>query len=533
MSQGWEKYRNKIVGLGENSFKKSYYPELQKKIEELENSKLNFETIFDSTKDAIIIHDKDGNILNLNKEAQILYNIKDDEKQKYTIFDISSAKNDVSNLNNIWAEVFKNGAITIEWIAAQIDTGIEFPVQVSINITKWNNKDVMVAVIRDFTERKKYEEELIIAREKAEENNRLKTAFLQNMSHEIRTPMNAIVGFSQFLQEANLSKDEIEEYTSIIINSSNQLLTIVTDILTISSLETKNEKVANNEFNLNKMMDELLLIFRKQADIKEISLFSKKQLEDKDAIILSDQVKLKQILVNLLTNSMKFTSTGFIEFGYVVQNKNLKFWVEDTGVGIKEEDKEKIFERFFQSKDSKNQNFGGTGLGLAISKGFVELMNGKIWLESQYDKGSIFNFIIPFNPANDVLINKIQNLSKENSTTILVAEDEEVNFYFLEIILKKLNYKLLHSKDGEETIELCKANNEIDLVLMDIKMPKMDGYSAAKIIKGFRPNLPIIAQSAYINEFTVDTYNEEAFDDYISKPIKKNILIQKLVKFIA
>jgi len=373
--------------------------------------------------------------------------------------------------------------------------------------------------------------ELIIAKERAEESDRLKTAFLQNMSHEIRTPMNAICGFSGQLNKPDLSDDKRKSFVSIIQNSSHQLLSIVTDILTISSIETKQEKLNISKVCINNVIVDLLSVFKQQSINQNISLYAKKELTDLQSEIFTDKTKITQILTNLLSNALKFTHEGFIEFGYNLKETELEFYVKDSGIGIKSELHEKIFERFRQADKSIQMNYGGTGLGLSISKGFVELLSGKIWVQSEPTKGATFCFKIPYKPANE--IDKTMSPNKQNVKfkNILVAEDEEYNFLYIEELLSGLELKLIHAKDGKETVEICKSNPKIDLILMDIKMPIMTGHEAAKIIKELIPNLPIVAQSAYALDHERAKY-EGIFNDYLTKPFNENDLKQMVMKYI-
>lgn len=531
MENNWDEYRDKIIGLGENSFKKSYYPELQSKIEELEASKSNFETIFNSTSDAIVIHDIEGRIINMNMQALILCNILPEEISKYTIYDISSEKNDNCKLKEIWVNVSKNGSFTTEWIVLQIGTKKEINAQVSINKTYWDKKDVYVAVIRDFTERKEYEQRLISALERAEESDKLKTAFLQNMSHEIRTPLNAISGFAGLLDNADLPEDKRRSFIQIIQDSSNQLISIVTDILTISALETKQEKLNISKVCINKVLTELFEIFKPQTKKISISINTEQQLTEEQSEIFTDKTKITQILSNLLSNALKFTQEGSVEFGYSLFDNQLKFYVKDSGIGIKPEFHSKIFERFRQADKSINKLYSGTGLGLAISKAFVELLDGKIWVESEFGKGSTFYFTIPYKS-----VNKIENINpqvKQSSKfkSIIVAEDEEFNYLYLKELLSNYGLKIIYAKDGKEAIEKYKLNPNIDLILMDIKMPVMTGDIAAMVIKSSNSNIPIIAQSAYALNFERAKY-EGIFDGYLTKPIKAEELKQIVFKYI-
>jgi signal transduction histidine kinase len=378
--------------------------------------------------------------------------------------------------------------------------------------------------------------ELVIAKEKAEESDRLKTAFLQNMSHEIRTPMNAIIGFSNMLDDPDLLPEKRKSFVHIIINSTYQLLSIVTDVLTISSLETKQESINLGEVCINSIIVELLAIFKTQAYDQKISLYAKQQLTDKQSEIYSDSTKLIQILTNLINNALKFTHQGSIEFGYNLNTEIdplvIEFYVKDCGIGIKAELHEKIFERFRQADSLIIKKYGGTGLGLSISKGFVELLGGKIWVQSELGKGSTFYFTIPYKPVHELEELNLPSKQNENLATILVAEDDEYNFLYIEELLSKMDLKLTHAKNGKEAVNLCKANPNISLVLMDIKMPIMDGYTAALKIKAFRPDLPIIAQTAYSLELDKEKYSGNAFDNYLIKPINHTKLKQEIMKYI-
>jgi len=396
----------------------------------------------------------------------------------------------------------------------------------------------LAAIGRDITEIKRKEDSLIKLKKKAEESNLLKTEFINNMSHEIRTPMNAILGFSNFLNNSELTNEERKNYINIVQNSGIQLLRIIDDILEISKLETKQVKIIEKEVCLNILLFELFSIFDIKAKEREIHLYLNKGLLDKESIILIDDSKLNKVLSNLLENALKFTNEGFIEFGYQLKNSELEIYVKDTGIGIKLENQKIIFERFSQEEKGLSRNVGGLGLGLSIAKENTELLGGKITLQSEKGKGSTFYVTIPYKPISKNNINSDNNkgklIDKQNKYTILIAEDEEVNFLYLDIILKKSKYNLttLHAKHGKEAVEMCKENAEIDFVLMDMKMPIMTGFEATKIIKGFRSNLPIIAQTAY----STNDEKQQAFtagcDDFISKPISEETLNGIINKYL-
>lgn len=510
--------------------------ELKNAKEKAEDSERNYKLIFNSTDTSNSIFDTNGILLLQN------------DLSKKTL-----GRGDNDGIGKTVTELFGNerGAIILERMMSVIDNKTNAVFETEFNLPsgrKWfrstylpmfdnNNNVISIQIIsQDITEMKETEKELIKAKERAEESDRLKTAFLQNMSHEIRTPLNAICGFADFLSNSDLPTEKRMNFVSIVQNSSKQLLSIVTDILTISSLETKQEKVRIDSVCINNIIMELHTIFKQQIENRNISLHTKIAVNDSLSIILTDKTKVTQILSNLLTNAIKFTQSGIIEFGYTFIKIDgfdfMKFYVKDSGIGIREEHFDQIFERFRQAEQSENVVYGGTGLGLAISKAFVELLGGNIWVESEIDKGSTFYFTIPYNSVNDVhKEDSKQEGIMNNSTTILIAEDEDYNFLFIQEVLLETKVNIIHSKDGQETVDICKRNNSIDLVLMDIKMPVLNGYEAAKQIKEFRPELPIIAQSAYALEHEKAVF-ENIFDEYLTKPIEIDVLKEVLAKFI-
>jgi len=394
----------------------------------------------------------------------------------------------------------------------------------------------MLGTHTDITRQKMVEEELKKAWVRAEEADRLKTAFLHNISHEIRTPMNAIVGFANLLEQEVEDDEKRKHYTDIICMSSNQLLCIITDLINIATIEAGQEKVNESATEINKLIQSLYNQYEYKIDTDLISFTFKTPLSDEKAVIYTDETKLLQIFSNLIGNAIKFTKLGSIQFGYEKLDNFLKFYVIDTGIGIPAEFHSEIFERFCQANNNISRNYGGTGLGLAISKSYVELMGGKIWLESEPSKGSAFYFTIPYKPIE---INKTTNtkniiISENYISTpkkIMIAEDEEFNYMLIEELLLGLNFTLLRAKNGLEAIEICKMDPYIDLVLMDIKMPIMNGYEATQQIKKMRPKLPVIALTAYTQQSDRERAMDNGCDDYISKPIIYDQLYSVLIKF--
>ncbi|MCL3780093.1 PAS domain S-box protein [Prolixibacteraceae bacterium JC049] len=395
-----------------------------------------------------------------------------------------------------------------------------------------------LALINDITERKKAEWALKEAILRAEESDRLKTEFLNNMSHEVRTPMNGIIGFSSLLDDPGVSEAKRKYYTQIIQNSSHKLLQVIDDILEISTLETKQLRLNESSFCLNDLLMELFSIFDLDSKKRNIPIYLKKQLKDKDSYIVSDKEKIYKVLHNLLTNALKFTNQGYVELGYVVSKENLKLYVKDTGIGISEESKDRIFKRFSQESSEMSQKYGGLGLGLSISKENAELLGGDVTFISEKGTGSTFYLTIPYKADTErVSPKEVEDIIHDNTTdklTILIAEDEEVNFLFLEALMEDYRHdqiRLIHARNGKEALEHCKENNKIDLVLMDIKMPIMNGHEATKEIKNIHPDLPVVAQSAYSASTDKKLAHEYGCDDFIVKPVDKNELYTILKKY--
>jgi PAS domain S-box-containing protein len=375
--------------------------------------------------------------------------------------------------------------------------------------------------------------DLETAIKKAEESDRLKTAFLQNMSHEIRTPLNGIIGFSNLLAEEDISREEIIEYTGIIRNSGKRLLEIVNNILDISKIETGQLEVFRKNFSINELFANLHSFFMPMVNAQGLSLTYQTGLDDEHCIVNTDEAKLNQILVNLINNAIKFTSKGSIHYTYEIKDNYIHFSVKDTGIGIDEEHLERIFERFTQIDASQNRGFEGAGLGLAICKGLIELLGGEIWIESIVDSGTTFFFTIPYSaphyihiPQSDTAI----DTHSSASTKILIVEDDVPSLQYLSKILTDNSYSFLSAGNGEQALELIRSDNNINLVLMDIRMPVMDGIEATKEIKRIRPDIPIIAQTAFAFSEERSEILEIGCDDYISKPINKKEMLTKINK---
>jgi CheY-like chemotaxis protein len=418
--------------------------------------------------------------------------------------------------------------------------GVEVPVEVLASKARYKGKECLIGTFRNISDRKKAELELIAAKEKAEESDRLKSAFLANMSHEIRTPMNGILGFAGLLKEPELSGEQQQKYIEIIEKSGTRMLNIINDIISISKIESGIVDINLSETNINKQMQFVYDSLKLDAEHKKLKLSFRCALPEKEAIINTDNEKFYGILSNLVKNAIKYTDKGTIEFGCVNKGEEVEFYVKDTGIGISKEKTKVIFERFIQADVSDKMARQGAGLGLAISRAYVELLGGKIWAHSEESIGSTFFFTLPRRNTDGVINNPNRNLSKiegkaasliNNDLKVLIAEDDETSEILISIELTKFSKEILKVSNGIDAIENCRKNPDIDLVLMDIQMPKMNGYKATREIRKFNKKVIIIAQTAYGLAGDREKALKAGCNDYISKPIKKDELVALVQKY--
>ena len=426
-----------------------------------------------------------------------------------------------------------------------------------------DNQKCLLIIITDITERKKIElllkqksedyevqneeylqlneeltqtnEELFHAKEKAEESDRLKSAFLANMSHEIRTPMNGILGFTELLKEPQLTGETRQTYISIIEKSGTRMLNIINDIISISKIESGQMELKLSEANINEQIDYIYSFFKHEIEQKGIQFIVHKQLDDKESVISSDREKLYAILTNLVKNAIKFTNKGVIEVGYEKINNIIKFYVKDSGAGIPKSQKDIIFERFRQGSELLTRNYEGAGLGLSISKAYVEMLGGKIWVESIMDKGSTFYFTIPYDKDAD-RTEECYNTPFDDKKTIkklkiLIAEDDESSKILISIAVKSLGREIIKVDNGVDAVNACRNNPDIDLILMDNKMPLMDGYEATRQIRTFNKSVVIIAQTAFALAGDKEKAISAGCNDYISKLFNQRVLVEKISKY--
>ncbi len=374
-------------------------------------------------------------------------------------------------------------------------------------------------------------EELEEQKIRAEESDKMKSAFLANMSHEIRTPMNGILGFAELLESADYSSAEQSKFIGIIQKSGNRMLETINNIIDVSKLESGQEKIQIKEVNIKDMMKELLNFFSSEANDKGLKLTLTDSHSTFSEPFYTDEYKLNSVLTNLIKNALKFTPEGAVKIKYAIHEKMAEFWVTDTGIGIAQDQQFSIFEQFVRADFSHSSKFEGSGLGLSISNEYVKLLNGRIHLESELNMGSTFYVRIPnkISELGSTIENEQPFDSKQTKLSkykIIVAEDDEASFHYLEYILMEVTDRIIHAKDGEEAIDMAKKYADTDIILMDLKMPKINGFEATEEIRKFNKNVYIIAQTAYTQESDKAKVIEVGCNAFISKPINKKKLLE-------
>ncbi len=435
-----------------------------------------------------------------------------------------------------------NSSSGIDFIARK-KSGEEFPVLLYVSRIRKNGElEGMRGILVDITEKIRYTEELKEQKARAEQADKLKSAFLANMSHEIRTPMNSIVGFSQILTQPDLDQESRLEYAGYISNSSDLLLKVINDILDVARLESGQFKVSYSDFNLNMLMNKIGVQaneMKRNKNKTHLDIRILRYYEHKDFFINSDQHRLEQVLINLVNNAIKFTHQGIIEIGYRIgENRIIEFFVKDTGIGIPSEKIDIVFERFTQIEEVNNKQYEGTGLGLSISKSIVELLGGRIWVDSIYGTGTVFYFEIPLSINSFVHDEEESFILPEFSmeyfegAKLLIAEDVEFNYLFLREGLKPYNMNIIRAFNGSEAVDIVTRYSDIPVVLMDMRMPVMDGYEATKLIKMVNPATKVIATTAYAMSGEKEKCIEAGCDAYISKPITIKTLVNTIGRYL-
>ena len=493
----------------------------------------------DATSEVVFMTNKDGIFTFVNPAFTAVYGYHANEViGKTTPRILKSGRMDDSHYKHFWNELLNNRVVQGEFINKTVD-GKEIYIEAAANAVIGEEGNVIgfIAIQKDITQRKQIEHELLSAKENAEISDRLKSAFLSNMSHEIRTPMNGILGFAELLQDTTLSSDEMHEYVHAIQVSGERMLSTINSIIDISKIESGMTKVDITEENINEAMELIYKFFKPECESKNLNFSYTTDLPSGEALIKTDYEKVYGVLTNLVKNAIKFTDAGTIKFGYEKKGKYLEFFVEDTGKGLAKSQHEIIFERFRQGSESYNRGYEGSGLGLSICKSYVEMLGGKVWLESEEGLGSKFYFTIPYNRVLNARVELASSTYDEpedvqiKNLKILVAEDDELSYTFLSRCLQKFKKEILHAVTGIEAVDECKNNPDIDLVLMDIHMPYMNGYEATRRIRQFNKNVVIIAQTAYGLSGDREKSITSGCNDYISKPINKDNLLTIIQRY--
>ena len=496
-------------------------------------NQLNF--LLQTSPDPIIITSLGGKIIDLNPRSEQFLGIEKHSLKDQKIFDYikNSGKDDFDKIVN---KTIRKSKSHQNYIVFRTHQNIIRHSEASTSIIyKQESPKFVVFFLRDISERILYQRQLEQEKRKAQESDRLKTAFLGNMSHEIRTPMNAIVGFAELLNDPDTSKKERKEYINLININSYNLLDLIDDIIDVSKIEAGQIKIKKTICPLENIFNQLYNHFEEKVhdEGKPIELISDIPEEYRSLQIYSDAYHLQQALQHLIANAIKFTEQGEVSFGYQIyrdQAKSfLRFYIKDTGIGIPEDKQNAIFQRFRQVEESHIKNYSGAGLGLTISKRLVELLGGQIGLTSEPGKGSEFYFTLPLETP-DIKSEKEETQSQLRNydwsgKTILVAEDIEANYLYIEAVLIQTNANVIWSADGDQTAQKCTENSNIDLVLMDIQLPGINGYEATQVIKKHRPHLPVVALTAFASDNEKEKSIKAGCDEYISKPIKPQVLL--------
>ncbi len=518
-----EIFGNKIETMGQDLIYDIIHDITERKRVEsaLKQSEERFRKMFERHSAVMLLLDPEsGRIIDANNAAANFYGWTIDELREMRLQDITNSSADVLRSDAEKIRTRQQKQFLFSHVRAD---GSLREVEVFSNIIEIDGKGILYAIIHDITDRK-------LA---AEESDRLKTAFLANISHEIRTPMNGILGFSELLKEPLLSGEDQREYVDLIHRSGQRMLNLINDLMDVSRIDANETKLEIGETSVNKLLLELAQFFKLAVYKKDLRLRFTAGLGDDESVIETDGVKLAQILTNLLQNALKFTTKGGIDFGYTRIGDMLEFFVIDSGIGIPDEKKEIIFDRFHQVNNSLTRAHEGAGLGLSISKAFVEMLGGSLRVESAVGAGSTFSFTLPY-VSKYALRAPVAKKTDDSppAVTILIAEDDELSTLLLRKNLKGEDVTILRAENGWEAVELVGHHPEISLVLMDIKMPVMNGFEATMLIKELRPDLPVIAQTAFTSPADRKKARDAGCDRFISKPIYKSELLELIVEML-
>jgi PAS domain S-box-containing protein len=502
----------------------------------LQESESRLNAIANAAGDGIIMIDNDGLISFWNPSAERIFGFSRSEAIGQNLHSLIVPERYRKDHNTSFPEFQLKGTgsavgKTLE-LSGLHKKGHEIVISLTLSAVQLQDKWHAVGNVRDISDQKRVESELIAAKERAEASDKLKTAFINNISHEVRTPLNGILGFSELITLEENTPEDRDQYKSLIKISSTRLLNTITNYMDIALLMSGNMVVRPTLFSLHQQLKSLYELYAPVCKVKNLKfrLIIPESIEELK--IFSDRELHCKAISHLIDNAVKFTHSGEIYFGYFIENKKIEYYINDTGVGISPDMQERVFENFRQGEVSNTRDYEGSGLGLSISRGMIKLLGGDITLVSSKGVGTRMSFTIAY-PQVDIYYVQPEPsiINYKSSGIILLAEDDLTNFLLQEKILKKAGFLVVPAYNGQEAVEQCLKNPAIAAVLMDLKMPVMDGFEATRKIKAHRPDLPVIAVTAFAMSGDEKKALEAGCDQYLTKPLMDKDLMKLLHQY--
>jgi PAS domain S-box-containing protein len=504
--------------------------------EALKESEDRYRQLFEASPDAIILADiETGMLTDANPSACKLlgYSVGELREMHQTMIHPERYKEFVtlSFEKHVQKALNKELPQPIEAMIRRSD-GVEVSVEVLANFITLNGRNILQGVFRDITERLQVRNELLKAKEKAETSDKLKSAFLRNISHELRTPLNGIIGFSEMITQMDSSEEDRLQFNKMIKKSSARLINTITGYMDISLIVSGLTQINKRFFSLQHFLDKTSSVVKNVCNSNDFQLKIVCHVPEKDIEIFTDEDILNKVFAQLIDNAVKFTKKGSITLGYEHKPGLHKFYISDTGAGISNEYLDVIFDIFRQVDLSTTRSYEGSGLGLSIAKGFVKLLGGEIGVESEINEGSTFYFTIPDEEHGIIDFDSEDKSSLSMLPVVLIAEDDDSSYKYIEILLKKASFKVLRARNGFETLEICRRHPEINILITDMKMPDMDGLESTRQIRAILPELPIIALSGLISTHDEEAAKKAGCNDYMIKPVSKSKLLDTMNKWL-
>lgn len=517
--------------------------ELLENRKHLQIEKERFASLINNLQTGVFYLNKNGILMELNPALQVIINSMAIAVNKgMNIFESESFL-DSRFLENLKESIKSHKIVFDEARYKKRDEGNIYIKYYFVPLMQENELIGILGSIDDITGIKSFEQELIKAKEKAEESDRLKTAFLSNMSHEIRTPMNGILGFSSLLTQTDITNEEYKQYVDIINDAGNQLLNTINGIIDIARIDAKEIVIENKDVNISVLVSQLTKQFSEKAAEKGLQFSVDSFLEESNLTFKCDESKLNSIFSSLINNAIKYTHKGSIAIGGVLKEDYIEFYVQDSGIGIPEDRQEAVFQKFVQADLEDKDAYQGSGLGLTIAKEYTEFLGGTIRLDSEMGEGTTFYFTIPY--KNGLLNQRLADMQFEEDDSkapgievpyrklhIMVVEDDLVSYTYLNTLLSNFNCKVIHKTNGQDALEYCQEHDDLDMIFMDIRMPRMNGYKTTQEIRKINPNVNIIFQSAHVLQEEKEKSKAAGGNDYLCKPIRKTDLKRIVLRHI-